>query len=524
MHKIMIMLLSGTLVTMSVPAEAVAGPQFGNALHDNAFDQAGAAQPGATLEYDAANRLRRVKRGSLDIRYIYDGVGNLEAEIVDDGQKVTRTDLLVDESGPLPRVIGALTDDGARELYAYGPMGVAMVRKSAAGQPPATYHALTDEMGTVRGLANEAGALAGRVAYGPFGRVRVTEGEQTRLAFAGEYRDTAGLVWLRARHYAPFLGRFVQRDTVVDDPGNPQSLNRYTYAANNPLSNLDPTGHTVLAVAVVSVVLIVLFVGTLIGANVTMVRNPGGKDPELRRQEALWVEAHGIATGMAGTAAGAHGAASAARARSAALGASRAPGSPGGAPMENLVIKRAPAGQIHPDWLDARGDLKLDPYTVQMLAQLVNPTGTTYGNCGDCSTAGYRILNSPRVMLPATAKAHGPTNNVDRPYEHPPVVGGKLWKPGSNDPTRTENFMLDQFVTNETPHGGVGAVDTSAYDGRLGPRQDHAVTAGICPSGEAFLVDFQRGWMTTNPSLINQRFPLNPNHEYFNGGVDLYAP
>lgn len=320
MHKIMIMLLSGTLVTMSVPAEAVAGPQFGNALHDNAFDQAGAAQPGATLEYDAANRLRRVKRGSLDIRYIYDGVGNLEAEIVDDGQKVTRTDLLVDESGPLPRVIGALTDDGARELYAYGPMGVAMVRKSAAGQPPATYHALTDEMGTVRGLANEAGALAGRVAYGPFGRVRVTEGEQTRLAFAGEYRDTAGLVWLRARHYAPFLGRFVQRDTVVDDPGNPQSLNRYTYAANNPLSNLDPTGHTVLAVAVVSVVLIGLFVGTLIGANVTMMRNPGGKDPELRRQEALWVDAHGIATGMAGTAAGAHGAASAARARSAALG------------------------------------------------------------------------------------------------------------------------------------------------------------------------------------------------------------
>jgi RHS repeat-associated protein len=125
-------------------------------------------------------------------------------------------------------------------------MGVAMVRKTAAGQVGGTtYHALTDELGTVRGLADGTGVLAGRIAYGPFGRVRATEGEQVKLAFAGEYRDTAGLIWLRARHYAPFLGRFLQRDTVVDDPGNPQTLNRYGYAANNPLSNLDPSGHYV---------------------------------------------------------------------------------------------------------------------------------------------------------------------------------------------------------------------------------------------------------------------------------------
>lgn len=252
MRKFTITTLSAALVTVSIPAEAVAGPLYGNAMHDNAFDQAGAGQPGAKLEYDSANRLRRMKRGNLDIRYVYDGLGNLEAEIVDDGQKVTRTDLMLDESAPLPRVIGALTDDGAHELYAYGPMGVAMVRKNAAGQPPATYHALTDELGTVRGLADGTGALAGRVAYGPFGRMRVTEGEQTRLAFAGEYRDMAGLIWLRARHYAPFLGRFLQRDTVVDDPGNPQTLNRYGYAANNPLSNLDPSGHFIVETAVLT--------------------------------------------------------------------------------------------------------------------------------------------------------------------------------------------------------------------------------------------------------------------------------
>lgn len=308
MRKTMITTLSAALVTMSLPAEAVAGPLYGNAMHDNAFDQPGAGQPGAKLEYDSANRLRRVKRGNLDIRYVYDGLGNLEAEIVDDGQKVTRTDLMLDESGPLPRVIGALTDDGARELYAYGPMGVAIVRKSAAGQPLATYHALTDELGTVRGLADGAGALAGRVAYGPFGRVRVTEGQQTRLAFAGEYRDTAGLLWLRARHYAPFLGRFVQRDTVVDDPGNPQSLNRYTYAANNPLSNVDPTGHFIVAIG--AAVLVGLMLGTLVAPIAVYLGDEAGRagrsasdseKAEVNRAVEGWMSANQAVSMMAGT-------------------------------------------------------------------------------------------------------------------------------------------------------------------------------------------------------------------------------
>jgi len=266
MAKLIPTILSVAIAATILPGAATAAP-----LHANAFDGPGAAQPGATLEYDAANRLRRVKRGSLDIRYVYDGLGNLEAEIVDDGQKVTRTDLMLDESGPLPRIIGALTNDGAHELYAYGPMGLTMVRKNAAGQPPATYHALTDELGTVRGLADETGALAGRTAYGPFGRVRVTEGEQTKLAFTGEYRDTAGLVWLRARHYAPFLGRFLQRDTIVGAPGDPQTLNRFAYAAGNPLSKVDPSGHF----AIVPVLALVALTATfLLGPMMNAVNAP----------------------------------------------------------------------------------------------------------------------------------------------------------------------------------------------------------------------------------------------------------
>jgi hypothetical protein len=39
------------------------------------------------------------------------------------------------------------------------------------------------------------------------------------------------------------LGRFVQPDPIVPDPGDPQSLNRYTYAKNNPVRFTDPSGY-----------------------------------------------------------------------------------------------------------------------------------------------------------------------------------------------------------------------------------------------------------------------------------------
>lgn len=38
-------------------------------------------------------------------------------------------------------------------------------------------------------------------------------------------------------------GRFIQPDTLVPEPGNPQALNRYTYVLNNPLRYADPSGH-----------------------------------------------------------------------------------------------------------------------------------------------------------------------------------------------------------------------------------------------------------------------------------------
>ena len=52
-----------------------------------------------------------------------------------------------------------------------------------------------------------------------------------------------GLYFYHARYYDPTLARFIQPDTIVPDPGDPQSLNRYSYVNNNPVRYTDPSGH-----------------------------------------------------------------------------------------------------------------------------------------------------------------------------------------------------------------------------------------------------------------------------------------
>jgi RHS repeat-associated protein len=52
-----------------------------------------------------------------------------------------------------------------------------------------------------------------------------------------------GLIYMNARYYLPEVGRFISPDTLVPDPGNPQSHNRYSYVLNSPVNYTDPSGH-----------------------------------------------------------------------------------------------------------------------------------------------------------------------------------------------------------------------------------------------------------------------------------------
>jgi len=66
----------------------------------------------------------------------------------------------------------------------------------------------------------------------------------TTRGFTGhEQVDAMGVIHMNGRIYDPKLGRFLQADPIVQAPKNSQSLNRYSYVLNNPLSYTDPTGY-----------------------------------------------------------------------------------------------------------------------------------------------------------------------------------------------------------------------------------------------------------------------------------------
>ena len=70
--------------------------------------------------------------------------------------------------------------------------------------------------------------------------------DATEHHFTGKERDTeSGNDYFGARYYASSMGRFMSPDSsglAFANPGIPQSLNLYSYALNNPLINIDPTG------------------------------------------------------------------------------------------------------------------------------------------------------------------------------------------------------------------------------------------------------------------------------------------
>ena len=48
---------------------------------------------------------------------------------------------------------------------------------------------------------------------------------------------------LQLTYIIPYLNRFLSADSIVPNPANPQSFNRYSYVLNRPLILTDPSGH-----------------------------------------------------------------------------------------------------------------------------------------------------------------------------------------------------------------------------------------------------------------------------------------
>jgi RHS repeat-associated protein len=103
----------------------------------------------------------------------------------------------------------------------------------------AHYYPLTDNLGSILYVLDATGATAGAYTYDSWGlqTVSATPSFQQPFGYTGAYTNpTTKLVYLSARYYDPWLGRFTQ-----PDPSG-QETNPYSYAGNDPINHIDPSG------------------------------------------------------------------------------------------------------------------------------------------------------------------------------------------------------------------------------------------------------------------------------------------
>lgn len=119
-----------------------------------------------------------------------------------------------------------------------------------------------DHLGSLDVITNESGSVVLRLGYDAFGKRRgatawsgtPAAGDWTSIASIThrgftfhEELDNVDLVHMNGRVYDANIGRFISADPFVQAPLMSQSLNRYSYVLNNPLSLIDPSGYSWLS-------------------------------------------------------------------------------------------------------------------------------------------------------------------------------------------------------------------------------------------------------------------------------------
>ena len=192
-----------------------------------------AAEGTITLEWTPLDQLESVTTPQGTTSYTYDG----------DGQRITRSS----PSGVVHYVRDAAGNviqeyDGAGTLLAqYVYAGSRRIAKIDPDGRRFYYHA--DAVETPLAMTDENGDRTWRGENKPFGEEAGSQGQANRYRFTGNESDgETGLLYFEARYYDPRVGRFISTDPVPGTPMEPQRLNRYAYALNNPFTYVDRDG------------------------------------------------------------------------------------------------------------------------------------------------------------------------------------------------------------------------------------------------------------------------------------------
>jgi RHS repeat-associated protein len=141
-----------------------------------------------------------------------------------------------------------------KKYYYAGSLRLAMRTGSGTGTTGLLW-LLGDHLGSTSKAANPNGTLytGSEQRYKAWGEKRFPAGSSTApttYRYTGQRQEkdlggADGLYFYQSRWYDPQLGRFLSADTLIPDPGDPVSYDRYAYSRNNPVRYTDPSGHDV---------------------------------------------------------------------------------------------------------------------------------------------------------------------------------------------------------------------------------------------------------------------------------------
>lgn len=195
------------------------------------------ANDGTTYQYTARGTLKNTRVGTVDMPTQADALNQITRQY---SSATSYVDYTYDGFGRAIKPGFAYTGTGntlagdGTSTYVRDPGGDLVGTKTGGS----SVYSWTDLHSDVVGQFTAAGtSLAASTSYEPFGKVAASSGMAGNLGFQSEFAESSTKrVNMHSRWYNSETGQFDSRDTF----GVP---NRFNYVDNNPLTNVDPTGH-----------------------------------------------------------------------------------------------------------------------------------------------------------------------------------------------------------------------------------------------------------------------------------------
>jgi RHS repeat-associated protein len=184
------------------------------------------------LVYDAVNRMTG-SNGSLGSgTYGYDGKGHRVEKVA---AGVT-TVYIYSGSKVIAEYLNGASPSSPTTEYIYG--GSALVAKIQS--TAVTYYNQDQESNRI--VTNSSGAITEQLGAFPFGEPWYNTTQEKWLFTSYERDMESQNDYAMNRYYVNRLGRFSSADSAGGSSTDPQSLNRFSYAGNDPVNQIDPSG------------------------------------------------------------------------------------------------------------------------------------------------------------------------------------------------------------------------------------------------------------------------------------------